>query len=330
MEKIKLKIGVTAFGSNIRGISEEEMSHSNAAIIEARLFRKLHEVYDVEFYLLKSCNGATANIITKGQEEGDEFFNRFIFCKTKEDYPEKLDIIYTQMGSDNLRQIGRFHDIHLPNPTSYFSTIEKYPDAQILYIQTDFACPIFLGESYGKVELFSSLFPMTRLFKNRKIHTLSFGNPATEENKKFIKLDFNYCDERFNKLYFIDPDFQSIIDTSIIENKTNFEVVETPTRIAFAGKNRIKGSRDGFIREVFFNNDIDCYIMGNWSNNPDYVAQAESNPHFNISDGYVKYLDMLEEYNKSGFTFYVTCHEYQNMSTVTSRFYDALTAKALP
>lgn len=320
--KTRLQVGVTAFGSAVRGIFASEMAHSNSAVLDSQVFKILAEVYNAEFFILKPMLVASQQLLDQKKAEGDEYANRFTVCASPDEYPAALDLIVSGQGSENLMLTGNFAGLTMTHAFSYFSTLSKFPTTPVFALQTDFATPLQSPEAYGSI--FIGLFP--DLFKFRKITVVPMG---VEPDNRDIFIAGYPVNEFCSHIH-----RHTSVDQQFIVNSSNvFEdlpVVEVPLGIAFAGKARIKGDRSGQL--VAVSGSIKKYLMlliGQWKT--EYIDNAiAANPQLSKTAKYFKHNDVLREYNKYGFTIYISCEAYRNVKTITSRFSDAIRANCLP
>lgn len=316
---MSIKVGLVSFGSAVRGLFREEMSQSNAAIIDSVVLGLMAREYDAQFYILGCANRKTLKALENAR--GTDYGDRFTLCESAEDEPENLDLLWVQTGSENLR----FGCGYRGTPTNHncvlYGKLLKYNTTPVLYNQTDFATPLWLPVNYSAI--MDAFFPTKEILAERNIHVLAVGNPDDKKIPPYIR-NFMYH-SKYMIPHFIGKDYQSIIGVY----DTDYEAVEVPTKVAFAGKDRNYGSRSAPIVEMFGNgSDTPLRLIGKWK--PFTTEPLESNPNTEIEGRYFGHDEVLKAYNEAGFTIYLSCGEYRALGTITSRMYDAISSRTIP
>lgn len=325
--KPKLKVGLTCNGGMIRGIFKEEMSHANSAVLDSVIYKMLDRLYDVTFYLLKpAAMRTTEKLLMKKQAEGDEFALRFdlTYKKDVSEYPKHLDLIFAGQGSDVLLMTGNFQGGKFTHAFSYFYTLAMYPEVPVFAIQTDFVTYFPVTESYGH-GIFTGMFP--DLFANRGMFIIPMGTTPQDKHIYFERKAANSLPT--HNFMFTSVDQQFMIEPDWSDAR---EVPEQVKGVAFAGKDRTQGNRLGsFLAMSRSAPNVPFFLIGKWD------SQGAVNNIKNFSGGNVTttpkavdHHEVLDYYNEYGFTAYLSCVEYRNCATITSRFTDSLKAGAIP
>lgn len=318
----KYKVGITGFGSSVRGFFKEEMAHSNSAVLDSEVYQILARNYDAEFYVLKPTLISTEELVLKKQAACDAFANRFKLCYKDGNYPANLDLIFATQGSENLMLTGSYNGLTLTHAFSFFHTLKMYPRVPIFALQTDYATPFMLPETYGKV--FISMFP--DLMKERSFVIVPMG-VEPEDKKLFIG---NYMANALPTHTFkhTTVDQQFIINPD--PSQYAFEVTQEPIGIAFAGKARVKGDRSPQLVQIAKSlTSTPMLLIGRWKTEFIDNTIAEQ-PLLSKTGKYLDHDEVLAKYNEYGFTVYISCPAYRNVKTITSRFTDAIKARCIP
>lgn len=313
-----MKIGITAFGG-IRGLTPNEQSLSSAGIIDSAILRLLIDEFNAEFYLFGNVQNRTRDFLSdKNDKDYEKYNSKFHILDRVEDEPDDLDLIYVISGSDNLRQSGKAYGVTSNAINWVFRTLKKYLKTPMVYIQTDFAAPFFLPEAYER--LIQVMYPSSELFKYRDLNILASGSNPEEEFRKF-KWWYN---TDFIKITPIQPDLHYIIN--IYNYNYNYEE-NSIKNVAFAGKDRLYGSRSMEIREYVMSG-VPFTLKGKWKD--EYLKDLSSlNENFSFEKRSRDFKGVLDLYNKSGCTIYISSDVYRITNTVTSRMYDSLISKSL-
>lgn len=320
----KYKVGVTSIGSNLRGFFKEEMAHSNSAVLDSRLFKFMVE-NDCEFYLLKPMLLKSRKVLDEKLAAGDELAKRIHCCFDNDEYPTELDLIYVQQGSNALNLSGDYLGHKTTQLFSAFHSISKYPNTDILFMQTDIICSLETPEANGTG--FVSMFPA--LFNNRRVHYIRMGTHGEEKywqhifgsmNTHLLQPTYHNCSK----------DFQFVIEV----DEPIAEVVEKPTCIAYAGKNRNKGNRNWplyLTAEGLKNSgsETKLSLIGRWHKVAVFANNLDK-LNIELGEKYFSAAEVLDAYNKAGFTIYVSAPEYRAVNTLTSRVNDAVKANCVP
>ena len=316
-----MKIGVVSFGSPVRGLVAEEESSSNAGIIEAPFYKMLSEKYDAEFYVVGGAQRRTKAIASDPNHvHYKPYLDKFTFC-TPETEPEDLDLLVIQSGSENIRHVCTYGGFKLSCTALVYRALNKYLKTPVIYFQTDFASPFwYSGERYGGTYMY--FFNCARLWKHRKVNVFLAGDPEDED--MYEKQHYFYRLKEICKLHYFPPDLHYLIDLDDLS--FSYEMSENIKGLSFAGKHRRIGSRVDSLQS-YIGKGVDVSLIGKW---PDDVVESFQGDGFNYLGVLPEYKEVLDEYNRMGCTLYVSTDHYRQLGVVTSRFFDAIHAKAIP
>jgi len=316
-----MNVAFVAFGSSFRGIIADEESSSNCAVLEAPAYKILHEKFNAKFFICGPVQLKTREIINNPEWVTKYPYLKDVTICSPETEPKNVDLIWVQAGSDNLRLTGKYGDLNLPCAAFVYRLLKKYPKAKVVYYQGDFAAPFwYTGECYDG--LYKKLFDINSLWRYRNCHILAAGSGSEALYREYLDL---YSFDEVVKIDFLAPDTHFLIDLT----KSDYKISEQLNSIAFAGKQRIIGSREVSIQTYLNHIKQEFILAGKWK--PDTVKDFEiRNPRFKYIGKLKEYKDVLDLYNTSGSTIYFSSKEYHRANTVTSRMYDAISSKSLP
>lgn len=331
------KIGISCIGLHLRGLFKDEMGQANSACLDSVVLKMLSDLYDAEFYLLKPLQLKSEEYLKSLIDSGDEYAKKFhmTYNEPYSNYPDQLDLIFIQQSNLALYCTTRYWE-EIKNRSTQniitqamagYHSINLYPKAKLLTICTDFLSP-FISPQLSH-NIINGLFPVQ---DHRKCHIFQYG---VNTGDKVVDCGHISHSLKCNQIHPFDVDFQFIIE---LNERNDLKVIENPIGISFAGKDRSQGSRAPILKSIIEKQTVPVHMIGRWRASPkSKVNRDERNEYWDkysekcIAEyQYWKHPEVIEDYNKWGFTLYASCQMYRNKCTITSRFSDALIAKCIP
>jgi hypothetical protein len=318
-----LKIGITSFGSGVRGISKYEESLSNSGIIDSGLFQMLVQEMGAELIIVGAMQKRCKDIVQDGTNPYHEpWMDGIRVVQSWADMPEDLDCLVVQQGAENLRFTVSFDGVTCTAAYHVYKLMDVYRNTPVVYFQTDFGTPLWMPETYGG--FFAKAFKPDALYKKRKVYVLPAGHINNDAARKIMVNTLAY---RHSGIEILDnyPDIHFLTD---INYKDSYPITSAPTGLAFAGKSRRFGDRSPLVRDIIkaLPSEISFTLMGKWSEMVTEVLREND-----VNKGYLQqHSEVLKTYNEAGFTLYITAPEYRTIRAFTSRMTDAIVANCLP